>query len=247
MRKIKLSEALLSGALLALTTGAATPVTSQGHGDEQAWLVQHRNDCRLAQQVVVHGRPANKRDWALGQLNSCGALGGQTLAAAIPQYRMVSAPGGEMEKLVQSAAYLTDGNVFNAALVLAADESAAGAARVQAIRIAYHQLNPAIYQSYEAFLTNSLETRIVHSASITSEAPQRGTPLPDDALDRVIRVLHRILATASAPQPVRQAAMYLLDDVQGKQLRLRVCGADLSPAECDRRLDEWEAQQDSAG
>jgi hypothetical protein len=151
-----------------------------------------------------------------------------------------------MEKLVQSAAYLTDGNIFNAALVLAGDEGAAGAARVQGIRIAYHQLNPAVYQSYEAFLINPLETNIVHVGSITSEAPPKGTPLPGDALERATRVLHRILATSSAPKPVRQAAMYLLDDVGGKQLRLRVCGAEMSPAECDRRMDEWEAQQDTA-
>lgn len=239
----KLNHNPLAVALLALATGAATPAATQGH-DEEAWLVQRRNECRLAQQVLVHGQPANKKDWALGQINSCGALGGESLAAAIPQYRTVSAPGGEMEKLVQSAAYLTDGNIFNAALMLAADERAAGAARVQAIRIAYHQLNPSVYQSYEAFLTNPLETRIVHSGSITSEAPPLGTPLPGDALERAMRVLHRILATPSAPQHVHQAAMYLLDDVEGKQLRLRLCGAEAAPAECDRRLDEWESQQD---
>lgn len=243
MRTIKPSQGLQTVALFAFI-GAATPVAAQGRGDEQAWLVQRRNDSRLARQVLVHGQPANRRDWALGQINSCGALGGESLAAAIPRYRTVSAPGGEMEKLVQSAAYLTDGNIFNAALALAADESAAGAARIQAIRIAYHQLNPAVYQSYEAFLTDSWETGIVHVGSITSEAPPQGTPLPGDALERAIRVLQRILATPSAPVPVRQAATYLRDDVEWKQLRLRVCGADAPPAACDRLLDEWKAEEE---
>jgi hypothetical protein len=65
---LKLNQALLSAALFAFTIGAATPVASQGHGDEQAVLVQRRNDCRLARQVLVHGQPASKRDWALGQI-----------------------------------------------------------------------------------------------------------------------------------------------------------------------------------
>lgn len=243
MRTVKLNQAFVAVAALFFTTGAVTPIASQGRGDDQAAQAQHRNDCRLAQQVLVQGQPANKKDWAFGQINSCGTVGGESLAAAIIQYRRVNAPGGEMEKLVQSAAYLTDGKIFGAALALAADEGAAGAARVQAIRIAYHQLNPAVYQSYEAFLNNPLETRVLLIGSITSEAPMKGTPLPGDALEKATHVMTGILMRSSAPRQVRQAATYLLSDVEGKQLRLRVCGADASPAECERRLDEWEAEQ----
>ena len=46
---------------------AAGPLAAQA----DPGAVKHRNDCLLAEQVLTHGQPANKRDWALNYIGSC--------------------------------------------------------------------------------------------------------------------------------------------------------------------------------
>ena len=157
----------------------------------------------------------------------------------------MSTPGGEMEKLVESVALLTDRRVFEAALALASDRSGGTAARVNAIRIMYHQLNPATFQRYEAFVTDSWETKIVYMPYVVSEAPPMGTPLPSDALQQAERALDAIEADAVAPRAIRLAAAYLRGNVELQSAKARLCGAGVTSQECSRRLDEWEAQQDT--
>jgi hypothetical protein len=214
--------------LLLLAIGSVAPGSAQSRSGEESDQSHQRNNCRLAHQILVHGEPAHKRDWAIGYANNCGVLGGEALAAAIPLFRAVSATGGEMETLVQSAAFLVDQRIFLSALDLATDKTASPVSRIQAIRIAYHQLNPATFQSYEAFVSDSRETGIVHMPSSGSEAPGIGTPLPGDALDRTVSSMSGIAADNSTPQPVRRAATYLLGDIEWKRVRQRLCGTGIS-------------------
>jgi len=232
---------LLRQVMFVTVIGIVTPALAQSQGTAQDHSVKHRNDCRLAQQVLMHGRPANRREWAINYSNNCGALGGESLAAILPRYRNVSAPGGEMEDVVQSAAFLIDRRIFDAALLLAADEGGASVARVQAIRIVYHQLNPASYYDYPAFITDSRSPRVEKLPSIVSEAPLTGTPLGDDALERAAQMARGVITRASTSASVRQAGSFLLSDVEDALLRARLCGRGVSAAECDRRVDEWEA------
>lgn len=232
--------------LLLFAIGSVAPGAAQSRSGEEDEQRHQRNDCRLAHQILVHGQPAQKRDWAIGYASNCGVLGGEALAAAIPLFRAVSATEGEMERLVQSAAFLIDQRIFQSALALAVDKTATPVSRVQAIRIAYHQLNPATFQSYEAFVSDSRETGIVHMPSVGSEAPAVGTPLPDDALERTMSAMSDVVAENTTSQAVRRAATYLLGDAEWKRVRERLCGAGISKQECSRRLDEWEAQQDTS-
>jgi hypothetical protein len=54
-------------AALALLILAPLPAASQA----DPGVVQHRNDCRLAEQILTQGQPAGKRSWALEIIGSC--------------------------------------------------------------------------------------------------------------------------------------------------------------------------------
>jgi hypothetical protein len=149
--------------VLASATVLSTPTLAQSGTTQEDPQVHHRNACRLAHQILVHGQPANKRIWAIGYANGCGDLGGDALAAAVLQYRSGRVPNGEMEKLVESAALLVDARIFEAALSLAAHRDAVATNRVQAIRIAFHQLNPSRFESYEAFIVDPLRTTTTYT------------------------------------------------------------------------------------
>lgn len=59
---IRLMLGASAGALV-----AAGPLAAQA----DPGAVKHRNDCRLAEQVLTHGQPANKLGWALNYISSC--------------------------------------------------------------------------------------------------------------------------------------------------------------------------------
>lgn len=244
MPKLNRERVALAFTSLLLAVGSSSAAMAQADSGVGSTQVHHRNNCRLSHQILVSGQPANKFEWALGYSNGCGVLGGEGLAAVLPRYRAVAGPGGQLEKVVEAAALLTDGHVFDAALTLAEDRGAGVGARVQAMRIVYHQLNTATFQLYEAFVNDPWKTKTAYLPLVGSEASPVGTPLPSDALDKAEKVLSGIVSDVAVPGPVQLAATYLRDEIRLKQARARLCGAHVVPAECTRLLDEWEAQQE---
>ena len=55
--------------MAALALLVLTPLPGASQADPGA--VHHRNDCRLAEQILTQGQPAGKRDWALEIIGSC--------------------------------------------------------------------------------------------------------------------------------------------------------------------------------
>src|SRR5690349_17810761 len=60
---------------------SSTSLFAQGGGDPDD--VHHRNDCRLALQIVETGHPAPHREWAYSLLPRCGASAGPAAVAAL--------------------------------------------------------------------------------------------------------------------------------------------------------------------
>jgi hypothetical protein len=149
-----------------------------------------------------------------------------------------------MEKLVESAALLVDARIFEAALSLAAHSNAVATNRVQAIRIAFQQLNPTRFESYETFIVDPLRTTTIYSPLVTSEAPPVGVPIPAEGLHRAAHIAGVILADTAAPDSLRRAASYLLVNVQRQQARARLCVTGITAQQCSRLMDEWDAQQE---
>jgi hypothetical protein len=164
--------------------------------------VHHRNDCRLAHQVLTHGQPAVKRDWALAIIHGCGPLGGEALAHLLRKHRFDTERGPELEEIVTNTTRFTDRSIYEAAMEIAQEPTAGEVARIQALRALFNQLTPGNFAPYESFVTDSLVP-----AGISTYHTYTATPLPEDAYEKIHEAMSMIRASKATPEPVRRAAM----------------------------------------
>jgi hypothetical protein len=191
---------LLTAALVCM---AALPSAGYAQADTtRAESVQHRNDCRLARQILLQGQPENKRGWAVTVAPGCGAEGGQALASALNRHRRDAADSQELSALSWAASEMWDLTVFTTALAIAQDPSASVVGRVHAISVLHGQFDPASVLSYEEYLSAPK-----HFASfMTHREPLYGAPRPSDATEQIRDRLRQVSADPSAPDGVRRAA-----------------------------------------
>jgi hypothetical protein len=121
---------------IALLLLFATPAASQSNSHSS----EHRNDCRLAEQVLATGRPPTRKEWALGVVWNCRDAG-PTLAAALTAAG-ASTDTAYLNPLTAPFIQLRDGYVVTAALALAGDRYASLTARVVAIRTLMYAVRP---------------------------------------------------------------------------------------------------------
>lgn len=201
MRKVALIVSLGLAAALVLSEGM--PLHAQNPVSDS---VQLRNSCRLAAQVIKRGQPANKRGWALQILPMCGATASNVITTRLRQRRGVEGNSPELDELAYLTTIFKDAGVFSTALEIAADRGAGTAARVQAIRIAYFQLNPGTSEPFEAF---ARDQTFVYGSN--PDAPMIvGQPLPSNAAVVAAAVATLIRQDSSAPEPVRLAARWIM-------------------------------------
>jgi hypothetical protein len=171
---------------------------------ETAWTgfrdVHHRDECRLAHQILTLGQPANKREWALDRIGTCGPEGGEALATQFQAKRLANDDTPELEDLVIAARDFVDGNLYRAALGIASDGTAGTAARVDAIRIIFGMLRPGTRATYEEFA--DAETTITGAFTVQ---PTYGTPLPTTAAEDARKAMQDVRRTAQT-EAVRNAA-----------------------------------------
>jgi hypothetical protein len=198
-----LFKTALAIAVAAVVLPVSRPLEAQR---EHADSVELRNWCRLAEQVLEHGQPANKRPWAVRVLPLCGATAAHWITTSLRQHRADQVNTNALEEIVAATTIFKDADVFAAAITLAQDGSAGTAARVQAVRIIYYQITPGAAEPYEYFVSRQ-ETNL----AIDSDAPMTvGKPLPPNAPMTATATGHSIIADPLAPETVKRAARWLL-------------------------------------
>lgn len=190
---------ILGGAWL-LVTIAAVPSNVQGQAQPDS--VKRRNDCRLAAQVVSHGQPANRREWALRLLPDCGSDGGRAVASALASFRNGAGSREHLEQLVMLTSVLHDATVFRTVLSIAVDPSADGVARIQALRVLYFQLSRGAVDPYESFLAR----RGYIEVPLSDYPYTLGESLPANAAVQVRDAATVVIKDASSDADVRAAA-----------------------------------------
>lgn len=164
--------------------------------------VHHRNNCRLASQVLTEGHPANKREWALGYILRCGSAGGDAIAEVIRRHRHDESRQPALEAVVMLTTAFRDSAIFHAALEVAADPTAGKAARVQAFRTVFFQITDLpFHDPYESFLSDADLTYVPLSHGAKIEA----RPLPSDAAVRA-RAVADAVAGSDEDRDIRAAA-----------------------------------------
>lgn len=195
--------------------------------------VHHRNDCRLARQVLTLGQPANKRPWALGVIPRCGPDGGSVLAAMLAAYQRASADTTGLAMVAFTAGTLVDYQILNSALAVVSDPASPPVVRVQAIRVVYHQFSPGQLASYDEFVSDHSR-----STGMYDWTARQGRAIPPGADRSAVARLRQVTDDTANPAPVRIAAARVAGSIEA-QIRLReTCTDGMSSTECARRVRE---------
>lgn len=199
---------------LLLTVGSASTAYAQV-GAEGPVDVKHRNDCRLAAQVIATGTVEPKSDWALSMISSCGAEGGRALAAAVRQSSS-SSDTTWLNRLTQRALYLHDGQLYRAALEVAGATHASVPARIFAFRTLVNHVEPTTWFHAIDDMAPERFQGIWHCSPsfLGHEIASTGLAIPEDGRREVRELASRTFATPTAPESVKAAAHCAMLTVQ---------------------------------
>lgn len=204
---------LLSLALMAL------PVCAMAQANPDS--VKHRNDCRLAEQVLRTGHPAPHTKWAREFIGFCGYdVWGRATAAEVRRLR-ASQDVKELKEAWRGIASLVDANFFEAAAEIAGDRGASTPARTFALLHLAMLTDPYIVIRYRELPKDLAEARAVrarggaraharhcnaHVVFYGGKRPYQGQPLPSDAVARIRELAERVQPDATEPERLRVAA-----------------------------------------
>lgn len=209
MRMMRFALVLATCALAARAEAAV----AQGVPDS----VHHRNDCRLARQVLVQGHPANRRSWALARLSNCGSDAVEVLRYYLNRHRSDENYGRPLDEVVTASFGLVDRNLAFAALSIAKSESSGTAARIQALRLLYAQVTPTTTVSFQRFTRPEIV-----SVTTRDDGNQynRIEPLdPDFVIDRWVVVTVTPLGAGDTEQLATELRA-VADGAQHPELRI---------------------------
>lgn len=196
---------------LVVILAALAPVGVQAQVNADS--VKHRNDCRLARQVLESGHPAPHTDWALRQIGGCGAEEyGASIAAAVRRRRTAS-DTAVLGRLWNPMHFLQDGSLFGAAVEIAGDRAASVPSRVFALLALIHATGVGTGATYRSVTGGFDEHGFVRGGcanrTVYDDVRITGSPLPADWRAQVVAIGERLRSDPSEPLDIRTAASCL--------------------------------------
>jgi hypothetical protein len=182
---------------------AASPALAQ---TEPSHLDQ-RSACRSASEIVAGGWLAPSDDWALSKVAECGPDGGQALASALLANRTTTNVS-TLNSITSPTRQLLDAAVFQAALEVAGDRSAAPEARVFAMRTLAWSVRPGRDIEYAHLAGDERgQTRCEGAGEDPDFRPAFGNPLPRNFTDQIRKVAVTITQDPAESAEMRRAAL----------------------------------------
>lgn len=172
------------------------------HGQANPDSIKLRNDCRLASQTLLSGRPGPHEQWALHLIQSCGDLTAEVVAQVwgTPPRDTTS-----LAWLVAASVAVRDRRVLDATMVTARGLVNSQLVRLSALRVLASYADPIVSVSLEDLVATGYRTLPGRSDGSTRNGPQ---PLGPGTADSVIALLDQ-LCTSDADTTVRRASTYL--------------------------------------
>jgi hypothetical protein len=219
---------------------AASPAAAIAQAELVPWTgyvdVRHRNDCRLAQQVLTLGQPAGKREWALDTIPACGPMG----AEAVSRQLLAAAAAGDTAAL-RVAVRLSSGfvhpDLFEAGAQLAERARFGPVVRVHGLRVLFMQIQPTFWVGFDEITQPPFGDDFARAVGRSTNQPSvQAGALPNDAGQRAASIGLAIIRDSGNARELRNAAYYVA--VIGRELhreRLLCAGTD-DEEECSRLL-----------
>lgn len=191
-------------ALVVLMAGAG-PLSAQQDPVE----VQRRNNCRLAEQILTLGQPANKRAWALHRIGSCP----QAVDVLPALWASPPTGEGEIQQLYYASLHAKDPAVFDIALGVARDPAAPDLVRLAAFGTVVSYIRPSLILS----LTDrapfegipSVEWHVPWGTLSHPVHTEGEVNLPAGAAEAMLSLVQDLRADEDAPSLLRDAAFWL--------------------------------------
>ncbi len=197
----------------------ALPVRLTAQADPDS--IKHRNDCRLARQVLETGQPAPHAKWARGYIPLCGSdVWGKATAAEVLRLRM-SQDEEKLHAAWYDGALLVDAALFQAAMQIAGDRRASTPARIKAMLYLAMLNDPYIVIRYRELPKDFAEAKAIrargghtlHARHCRArkvlhggKRPYTGEPLPPDAMARIHELADQVQRDPSEPERLRVAS-----------------------------------------
>ena len=200
--------------LIFVTVGMALVSAQNLRAQADPNEVHRRNECRLAEQVIRTGHPANKTDWAWTYLGYCPREMQIPLLVMRMQQARRSTDLAIVETALMRASTLRDGTLFREVVAIAGDPQATIPARVYAFVTLAALSNPSRDPDYDLFVRlGELGDSAIGPCSARRSHPARwdeGTPLPVNYREEITTVAKRVAQDNTQPRQVRGAARCLL-------------------------------------
>jgi hypothetical protein len=204
---------LIKAAVVALLAVGARPSVAQEseyRPKRERDDVHLRNDCRLAVQVLTHGQPANKREWALDTIDRCDESGPPVLAR---MWREVAADSASVGHMIYRSVYMRDRRVYNVVSTLARDRSVPALKRAAALHLLGRWARPGFTLEYQQFFSPEFEfvekSGVVHS-SMSHDTQYDGAEALPSTVRQEVLALARELAIGDPNFRLRATAALLV-------------------------------------
>lgn len=189
--------------------GAVPPAHAQQSEVSERAILQA--DCRLAAQVLTHGQPANKRDWAMAMLPRC-PLEGASAAAQLWADPATDSVG--LYRLRQATQHTRDQRVVNSLMRAARAATNPPLVRKVAMLQLYTYLDPADATSLEILdPANDRGGRVISRLSHPVTLRDGPQPLSASYREELIQ-FYRSLAESDPDPDMRYAAGVLLRNAE---------------------------------
>jgi len=197
----------MTRAFVLMMLGWLTPsvdVAAQANPGE----IKHRNDCRLAEQVLVKGEPANKRAWALQLIGTCD----EAPAVLVGLWTSPPTDADEIQSLYYASIHSGDPQVFDAAFAVVQNTSAPSTLRLAALGTVVTRVRPDLMLSFsERKPLEGIPPLEWNNVWGTVDHPwDEAGPPPAGAMDQVVQLVHE-LATNSGDSLLRDSAWWLTE------------------------------------
>lgn len=209
---------------LLLLSGGMAPTSAQQPASGQPG-VQHRNNCRLAAQVVSTGHPHTKRDWARNYLVTCEA---EVPPLVVDLWRSVPADTAEVRWLNAISRSVRDRRIYDRVREVALDPSRPDVVRVGAMVVLTKYADPDSDFSIAVLEPPAEPVRRIRPIWVgtTFSSQLRGPEPMDECLLEPVHALFEQIAQAESSGPVWYAAASL---ARSFAIRIGVGGCEIPP------------------
>jgi hypothetical protein len=183
-------------ALLGMVASPAVAQEPEYRQKREREDVQLRNDCGLAMQVLTHGQPANKREWALWRISGCDDSGPPVLAR---MWREVAADSASVDEAIYRSVRLRDRRVYDVVSAIARDRFVPALKRAAALHLLGRWAQEGLSLHFEQFFAPGFESveknGVIHSGISDDTRFEGAEPLPATLKADVQRLARDVAAT----------------------------------------------------